>query len=431
MKLLLLISLIAAPASAEELWLKVGEVRRLPAPAGKAVRIASRGIVKVIDGAESVRVVGLKPGLTPMVIGERNYQVHVSFGSQRDFVRELRNEVGRMKGIQLALDDQTPAIQGTLLRFSDWRRLAELSIRYGGEYRFMARALPDVGAQAIAHLRRIAREKGFPIVRFASDPQFIAQVPRAAGALRELAGTAFKPYGIQVQATESDLLLQPLVRTRVVLAEVSRSDAIDFGVQWPAEYSAQLLPRFQADDALMVSLHALEEKGKAQILASPNLICRSGGEAKFHAGGEFPIKIFSRFTHDVVWKEHGVLLSVKPEADFHGAISLDLKTEVSMLDMANAVDKIPALKTNTVQSHFDLPGRRTIALSGLLRQELGDSREGLPLLASIPVLGALFSSQKFIRRQSELVIFVTPEIYTPDHDEKIEMPEGWTRDAFE
>ena len=124
-----------------------------------------------------------------------------------------------------------------------------------------------------------------------------------------------------------------------------------------------------------------------------------------------------------------MLLNVHPEADFQGAISLEIETEVSMLDMANAVEGIPALKSNTVKSHFDLPGRRTIALSGLLREELGNNADGLPYLTSIPILGRLFSSQKFLHRRSELVIFVTPEIYVPEADEKIEMPKGWIHDA--
>ena len=102
-------------------------------------------------------------------------------------------------------------------------------------------------------------------------------------------------------------------------------------------------------------------------------------------------------SHDVVWKQHGVLLAVKPEADFQGAISLEVETEVSLLDWANAVEGIPALKSNTVKSHFDLPGKRTIALSGLLRQEQNETKEGLPFLTGIPILGALFRSRRNCR----------------------------------
>jgi pilus assembly protein CpaC len=132
----------------------------------------------------------------------------------------------------------------------------------------------------------------------------------------------------------------------------------------------------------------------------------------------------------VTWKKHGVILSVHPQADFQGAISLEVETEVSLLDMANAIDGVPSIKTNRVKSHFDLPGKRTIALSGLLRQELGESKEGLPFLSGIPVLGALFSSQKFLHHQTELVIFVTPEVHSAETDDPLEMPSGWVKNEF-
>jgi pilus assembly protein CpaC len=431
MRWLCLIHLLILPLSthATELWLRVGEVRLLEAPSGKAVRIGSRGVIKVIDGESSVRVVGLKPGFTPLVIGDRNYLVRVSFGHQKDFLLNIQLLFTDMMGLQLNVEEPNVTVRGTLLRFSDWLRIHQLAEKYQGEYTFAAQALPDVADQALRHLTQLAHEKGYPIVRFRATPQFSAQIPRAAGSLKNNAAALFKSYGIRVESTDSELMIQPLIRTRVILAEVSKNEAQDFGVSWPSEYKVRMLPQLgNTDDNVMLTLRALEARGQAQILASPNLICRSGGEAKFHAGGQFPIRIFSRLAHDVTWKQHGVLLKVKPQADFQGAMSLEIETEVSLLDMANAVDGIPALKSNTVKSHFDLPGKRTIALSGLLRQELGESREGLPWLNKIPVLGALFSSQKFLKRQTELVIFVTPEIHVPDSDEKIEMPAGWVRD---
>jgi pilus assembly protein CpaC len=248
--------------------------------------------------------------------------------------------------------------------------------------------------------------------------------------LKRAARETFSPFGIEIHSDDSEVALRPLVRTHVVLAEVSRSFSRDLGVKWPTEYQAQVLPQVNTDAKVMLALQALEARGQAQVLASPNLLCRSGSEARFHAGGEFPIRLASRFTQGVEWKKHGVLLNVRPQADFHGNISLAVETEISLLDAAHSVDKIPALKTNTVKSHFDLPGKRTIALSGLIRQDLSDSGEGLPFLSSLPVLGRLFGSANFQKHLSELVIFVTPEIYVPESDEPIKMPEGWVRDEF-
>lgn len=413
---------------AAEHWLRVGEIRRLPAPAKATVRIGTRGVIRAVDGGETVQIIALKPGTTTVAIGAQVHQVHVNLNNQRDFAIRLKTMIQSMMGLRLETDTHSLTVRGTLLRMEDWMRIRQLALSTQGEYRFAAQALPDVAEQAMAQLNQEAQTRGVPIVRFRSDPTFTAQIPRAAASLRDEANAVFKPYGIQVESSGSGLALQPLVRTRVILAEISREQSSDFGIQWPSAYQAQVLPKLSPSaEGLMVQLRALESKGRAQILASPNLLCRSGGEARFHAGGEFPIRMISRTTRDVIWKSHGVILRVKPKADFQGAISLEIESEVSLLDMANSVDGIPALKSNTVKSHFDLPGRRTIALSGLLRQEVGSAREGLPYLSRIPVLGPLFSSRQFIQRQSELVIFVTPEIYVPDRDEKVEMPAGWVR----
>ncbi len=112
-----------------------------------------------------------------------------------------------------------------------------------------------------------------------------------------------------------------------------------------------------------------------------------------------------------------------------GAMSLEIETEVSIIDSGNAIEGIPAMKTNRVKSHFDLSGRKTIALSGLLRDELNLGRSGIAGLASLPILGALFRSQSYLQQKSELVIFVTPEVVLPEAaGDPVHLPEGWASD---
>lgn len=420
------------PAQSAELWLKVGEVRHLNVPRTAAVKVGARGIVRVIDADNGVRVVGLKPGNVSLIAGEQNYSIRVSYSSQKNFLIDLRKMVASMMGLKLYNEGSQPEIGGTLLRFSDWERLAGLARRYQGEYTFRAQALPDVAEEALTYFQDLANERGFPIIRFEAAPEFTAQLPQASLTLKTAVEESLKPFGIHVDMSKSDLAIKPLVKTRVIVAEVSRNFSREFGVKWPSEYLAQVLPKIEGGQpGLMATLQALEAQGQAQILASPNLLCRSGSEARFHAGGEFPVRVTSRSYQNVIWKSHGVLLRVKPVADFQGAISLEIETEVSLIDAANSVDGVPALKKNSVKSHFDIPGKRTIALSGLLRQELSNSREGLPLLSAMPILGPLFSSRQFQNRQTELVIFVTPEVSSPEAEDKIEMPKGWVHDASE
>lgn len=414
---------------ASELWLKVGDVRTLSASAGGVVRVGKRGVVKVIDSGESVRVVGLNPGATTLVVDNQTYSIRVSLSQQKQFLLALRSELKQMMGLKLSQDTQRIEVSGTLLRFSDWLRIAELAQEHSGEYVFRARPLPEVAQQALSHLRDIIKNEGLPMASFSASPELVARVPSTLNLRKRFART-LAPFGIQVESAGSEVDLQPLIRTRVILAEVSKTSSRTFGIEWPSEYKAQLMPSPELKEDILITLKALESQGRAQILASPNLLCRSGGQAHFHAGGEFPIRIVGRHSKDVLWKSHGVILKVKPKADHQGHISVELESEVSMLDMANAVEGVPAIKKSSVKSHFDLPGRRTVALSGLLRQELGESGSGLPWLSEIPVLGRLFSSKSYLKHQSELVVFVTPEIFNASSDEPVTMPEGWVKDEF-
>ncbi|MGE4130802.1 MAG: hypothetical protein AB7F86_04145 [Bdellovibrionales bacterium] len=425
MKTLFLLLFLSPLAQAEVLSLSVGESLRLRAPTDAQVRIGQRGIIRVVDAGETLHLIGLKEGVTTMTVGSRPYQVTVSRGHQKKFHEDLRNALESMKGLKLRADVQPPEVGGTLLRFSDWEELSQIASRTQGTYRFVARALPDVAEKAIIRFQDLLEKQGLPFLRFSTEPQLTLHVAGHQKQLEISAREIMAPFGVDVVADDSQLQLEPLVKTQVVLAELNRSQNQTFGIDWPNQYQATILPKPDISKDLQVTLKAMAAQGQAQILASPNLLCRSGGEARFHAGGEFPIRIISRQTRDVIWKSHGVLLKIKPKADFQGAISVEIETEISLLDSANSVDGIPALKKNSVHSHLDLAGKRTIALSGLLRESWGHSQQGLPLLSQIPVLGALFSSRQYQRDQSELVIFVTPEVFTPAPDQKVELPKGW------
>lgn len=408
---------------ASPIWLKVGEVRSLPASPSAVVRIGTRGIVRIVESGRMIQIVGLKSGVTAIAVDDKSYLIQVSRSSEKNFFESVREEISKMKGLRLVSDTQPVEIHGTLLRFRDWSRLSEIAREHHGRYLFKAQAHPDAAVESLRHFKKLTAANGLPILRYSADPQFTAHIPGGRKDLTESAEETFGTFGIRVSPSPNHILVQPLIRTHVVLAELSRNRSHEFGIEWPAVHQGQILPKASASENLLMKLKALESQGDAQILASPTLLCRSGSSANFHAGGEFPIRVISRNTKDVIWKKYGVLLNVKPTADFTGAMSLEVETEVSL--PADPIDGVPSLKTNRVKSHFDLIGKRTISLSGLITQEMNTSREGLPLLSNIPILGPLFSTRSERARRSELVIFVTPEIQPPDSDASIEMPKGW------
>lgn len=171
-------------------------------------------------------------------------------------------------------------------------------------------------------------------------------------------------------------------------------------------------------------IQSLERMGLARTLAEPTLTAISGETAKFLAGGEFPIPVST--TKDQVtieFKQFGVSVAFTPVVLTEGRISLKVAAEVSELSSNGAVTlqtiAIPALKVRRAETTVELPSGGGLAIAGLLSDETRQSIEGVPELKNLPVLGALFRSKDYQRKETELVIMVTPYVVKPAEREEL------------
>lgn len=156
--------------------------------------------------------------------------------------------------------------------------------------------------------------------------------------------------------------------------------------------------------------------GNAIILAEPRLAVRSGGEAKFLAGGEFPIQISNINGTTIEFKEFGIKLDVSPEVDRKNNIRATVLTEVSAIDNSVAVNNVPGLLTRRTETQVSMQAEETLVISGLINQEVSKDLQKLKFLGDIPILGQLFRSKSFRDRKTELVIFITPKIFDAESD---------------
>ncbi len=172
------------------------------------------------------------------------------------------------------------------------------------------------------------------------------------------------------------------------------------------------------DARITHAIRALERNGLIRTLAEPNLTAISGEAAKFLAGGEYPIPVADgNGGISVTFKEFGVGVSFTPTVMSEGRISLKIETEVSELTTAGAVTlaglSIPALSKREAQSTVELPSGGSLALAGLISDDMRQNIDGLPGLKDLPVLGTLFRSRDFIKEETELVVIVTPYLVKP------------------
>lgn len=173
------------------------------------------------------------------------------------------------------------------------------------------------------------------------------------------------------------------------------------------------------DLSFQVLLEALETKGMVRTLAEPNLTALSGQEAKFLAGGEYPVPVAQENnTITVEFKPFGVELNFTPVVVDQDIINLTIDAAVSSLDPANGISiqdgfDIAAFKRRQTSTTVEMRDGESFAIAGLLQDDFQNNVSQLPWAADIPVLGALFRSAEYRRQQSELVIIVTPHLVTP------------------
>jgi pilus assembly protein CpaC len=162
----------------------------------------------------------------------------------------------------------------------------------------------------------------------------------------------------------------------------------------------------------------LKENGLLKILAEPTLISLSGQTASFLAGGEFPIpEIDDEGNVGVKYKSFGVELAFTPTVLSNNKISMKVMPAVSELDFTIATTiagaRVPGLSTRTVSTIVELGDGQSFAIAGLLKETASEDVSKYPVLGDIPILGALFKSQAFQNKETELVIIVTPRLVSP------------------
>ncbi len=176
-----------------------------------------------------------------------------------------------------------------------------------------------------------------------------------------------------------------------------------------------------------VLLEALETKGVVRTLAEPNLTALSGQEAKFLAGGEYPVPV-SQDNNSVTveYKPFGVELNFTPRVVDGDLINLELNAAVSAIDSSNGFTlndfTIDAFRRRETSTTVEMRDGESFAIAGLLQDDFRDTSGQVPWLGDIPVLGALFRSADYQRAQSELVIIVTAHLVTPTRGEALALP---------
>lgn len=237
--------------------------------------------------------------------------------------------------------------------------------------------------------------------------------------------------------------MQVLIEASIV--EVSLTGNLEYGVEW---FLQNGLSRDRQGGALLdlnseisgigpkvpgfsytitkanvvrAALNAVASKNQVRLLSSPSLLVLNNHTATIQVGDQQPILSStsaatgsSFITQSITYKDTGVMLSVTPSVNAGGLISMDISQQVTDVGDRDVVTSQRSFQTRQIQTRVAVRSGESIVLGGLIRENDTNSRAGLPGLADVPVLGALFSNTSNQRRRTELLVLMTPRALEDD-----------------
>jgi general secretion pathway protein D len=228
------------------------------------------------------------------------------------------------------------------------------------------------------------------------------------------------------------------------IAEVSLDSALQYGTQFyfkvdhiaetlgatpsfpPSPLGSTGLVGFAVTRSPNFILQALADVTKVKVLSSPQVLVLDNEPAHLEVGQQVPILTGTAtstltagapIVNSIDYHSTGVIMQVTPRINSGGLVTLDIAQEVSDVasPAANTATGSPTFDDRILQTRVAVQDGQTVALAGLIHDDVSDDNNGFPFLKDIPVLSTLLSSQTSTRDRTELLILITPHVV---HDQR-------------
>jgi general secretion pathway protein D len=236
------------------------------------------------------------------------------------------------------------------------------------------------------------------------------------------------------------------VLVEATIAEVLLNDELEFGLQWyfennvgayegigslslptnvpietPNPADSVLNNAFSyalVDSAgfIRALLRTLAQENKLRILSSPQLMVIDNQEANIRVGDQVPVQTSTTVTtggntvESIEYRDTGVLLTVRPQVNAGGLVTMDLNQEVTDVGEIDDATGQRSFLQRTINSKVAIQTGKTIVLGGLIRENDAVSRSGVPILYKLPIVGPLFGRVNESFRRTELIVLITPRV---------------------
>jgi general secretion pathway protein D len=245
------------------------------------------------------------------------------------------------------------------------------------------------------------------------------------------------------------------VLIEAVIAEVDLNDDLQYGVQWAlqnkygtptASFSgaitgglAAAFPGFNYAlnaGSVAATLSALNSLTHVNVLSTPSLMVLDNKTARLQVGDQVPITTQSAtstitastaIVNSITMQDTGVILSVTPRINESGRVQLEIEQEVSnVVGTTTSTINSPTIQQRKVNTTVVVNNGEVVALGGMIQETTSKTSTQIPLLGSIPGIGALFSNKDNSVQKTELLILITPRIVR-DGSESRQVTEEYRR----
>jgi general secretion pathway protein D len=246
--------------------------------------------------------------------------------------------------------------------------------------------------------------------------------------------------------SEYDLLTKALKKLDVyprqvlieaILAEVTLTDDLQFGIALSFNGDEVTITNSNASNGAIASsfpgfsvlysgndvravLNALQSKTNVKVLSSPKLMVLNNQTATLQVGDQVPIitqqaqgvvSPGAPIVNTVELKDTGVILKVTPRVNDSGMVTLDVEQEVSgVAPTTTSGINSPTIQQRKLSSTVAAQSGNTIALGGLIRENVSSGKSGIPYLSEIPIIGGAFRTTNNNNRRTELIVLLTPTV---------------------
>ncbi len=197
----------------------------------------------------------------------------------------------------------------------------------------------------------------------------------------------------------------------------------DFGQVQTSELTKEFSYGTLNFSQLQSILELLKSKSDTNILSNPRIVTLDNQAARIVVGSQYPIPSYTYNEEQAKlqvsgweYKDIGIIFDVTPHVNNAGFVTLEIEPKLTeILDFVTVENtSLPRLSNEQVKTNVMVKSGETLIIAGLIKTKTTDTRKKFPVLGDIPVLGMAFSKKEKTMSKTDVMIFLTPHIITPD-----------------